>query len=1022
MKRFGSYLYISFLAVLALFGLYIAATGGGAFWDLVVPPRTDYTDMLKRLKGASTSVNEEHRKKYYTPILGLVAFVFPSQPRKDPARPAAVTERLQEMLDAYNAGELKRAIKAARRVLDLEPANVDALLCLVIESAWLKEHAGLLPEFLARAEASPPSAEYHAALGRLYGELGKPDKALSHLEAARELNPSLPCLHNHLGVHWSIFAPTLDLGRTLDEYNLERATSRHPAAFHSLDYWYRTKFEDYEAAVKVWEDFQRDYKLIGMNHSAYARALAAAGRHAEVRAQVAAEIAEPSQNPPATYNDAGTVYLFERMWDDALAHYKAGIDKYGAFVGGDLGNYLFGNYAKALFETGRYDEVIAPATTSIRHEENSRAYYHRGLVHLIQGDTAGADRDFARSIALEKERDLDFANAQYFRWLIKKNPGKRFTREEVLKVHRWFPPATRADRLAHSGTGYLLWGVYGEAQKKFDAALALDPKNGFAHAGIVRMHLFKKDVAGARAAGAKALALGVAHPFLYKELGHIDHFYDKDYARAESWYRKAIELLPQMEPLNNSMARLLDVTGRDVEALDYWDRTGGSAERSRDVLGPNKRPASAAMALLCLLLMYMHIRRRNAAPAPEAAAPAPKPTQKDVPEEPPVILSTSREAATRRSFNRGFVWGWGVHTLLFVGPFPILFVVSRLPFIPHPIPDLLSLVIGIFTMFESFLMLPLALFALQGGPGAGLINPYTGTTTYIAYAIAYLAAGCVWGAIFGIWHHVKSAQEALPPAERHGVGGLLLRIPVPLRITLFIVCMLLLAVPPMVYFKVRQDAAIRRFDEREAKVAAGVPPADAPSGAKAQKFPREHAQVKLGIPYKWFATWVEQRERAADLAGCAVTAGEAAADRKCCVINDIIDTITVCFHKSPGAGEIDGTLYFIEAAMGGAGMMRRPGRPAPEMTPEMTSEMLASSRRMMEGTLTRWEARHGKGRVAECSQYKEAAWDDGATIFKWKWKKDPDLPMLKMHTILIDKPAEGKAPSEKCEKDGPFNP
>lgn len=605
-----SILYVGVLVIVAVFGVFTAVTGGGAFWNLIVPPNTGYSDMLERTKGVATSIDEEERKRHFVPLFNKVLFVSPFPARKDPSRPAAVTERLEKMLERYNHGDLDGTVVAARRVLEIDPTNVDALLCLVYESAWLRNHKVLVAEFRRKAEGLPPSVEYRIALARLHGELGQPAQALTLLNEAKAMKPDAPCLHLAAGDYWSMFSPTRDLGKALEEYRRDLATSRHPSAFHHLDFWYRVRFRDPEAAAGVWDDYRKDYELKGRNHNQYGAALAAAGRHDEARAQVAAAIAEESANAPATFNDVGVVFHAGQMWDDAIAHYKKGIERYGRVIAGDLGSYMFANYARALFEKGRYAEVIASATTSIKHQEGKEAYYLRGLARLILGDTQEAERDLARCVALEKGRDLDYSNAQYLRWLIKQNPGKKFSAEEVLKVHDWFPPPTRADRLAHSGSAYLNWGVYREAQGKFDEALRLDPGNGPAHAGIVRLHLYRKDVKGARAAADRALGLGVVHSYLYEELGHINHFYEEDLERAEQWYGKALALLPQAEGINNSMARLLERTGRDAEAHDYWNRTGGSAGRRRDVLGPHKREAGGVVALLCAFLAYSHLRRR----------------------------------------------------------------------------------------------------------------------------------------------------------------------------------------------------------------------------------------------------------------------------------------------------------------------------------------------------------------------------------------------------------------------------
>jgi len=625
-----SYIFIGILSVVALLSAFIAATGGDAFWALVIHRRTDVDDMKKRLKPQTTSVSEEDRKNLFVPP-GTVIRPYPTVPRRDPARPSELDAPLNEMHRLHNEGDLDGAVLAARRVLAQDRESLEALITIIRAHVWKRTHERLLAEFKKGAGGPPPSAAWHAALGRLYGESGKPKEAVAAFDRARELNPALPGLRQQIGYFYGHFSEPRNIEKMLLELRAEIESSRWPGAYHSLAEWHEREFDDPVGAVKIWEEYFAIYSFVPKLCRHYAYALARAGEREKAAAQVK-KCLSLSLDDPAEYNDLGLPLIAAGLWEEARLHFAEGVRLFPS-ANLALGRRLHANLGHSLVELKRPPEAVAALTAAIDFGSTRggiekveaalaqrldfkplrKAYYYRGLARLMVGQNADAANDFNKSIRLEPEPDLDFAFSAYLRETAR-TAQKKFSPAEVLQIHHGVPPRTAADRIADAGTGFVKWGAFNEGERRLKEALALDPMNGRAHAGMVQLARFRNRLDEAIKAGTSAMAAGVDHPFLFHELGHA--YYTKhDTESALAILKRSFAALPQNPGTNVLIARTLESLGRENEALYHWEITGGAADRTHDYLGPHKRKAAAAAAVFCILLIFMRIRALRA-PAP----------------------------------------------------------------------------------------------------------------------------------------------------------------------------------------------------------------------------------------------------------------------------------------------------------------------------------------------------------------------------------------------------------------------
>ncbi len=199
------------------------------------------------------------------------------------------------------------------------------------------------------------------------------------------------------------------------------------------------------------------------------------------------------------------------------------------------------------------------------------------VVEAIWGKDNFFDSDSAINTAIRKLRRVldDDPKRPMF---IETVPGKGYKFLSLPSNGR-----RAADAKALYSKGLHFWNrktpsAYLEATKLFQAAIDLDPDYPAPYVGLAKTWILlgihglqpAHDVyPRARAAVTKSLELDSQSTEAYTALADIAKGYDWDWARAESYYLRALELDPRSALAHQWYANLLSITGRHVEAVQH---------------------------------------------------------------------------------------------------------------------------------------------------------------------------------------------------------------------------------------------------------------------------------------------------------------------------------------------------------------------------------------------------------------------------------------------------------------------
>lgn len=110
------------------------------------------------------------------------------------------------------------------------------------------------------------------------------------------------------------------------------------------------------------------------------------------------------------------------------------------------------------------------------------------------------------------------------------------------------------------------------AERFFREAIDRDPKFVDAYVGLADRIMMERDPAEAHSLIQSALELDPANGAAYATRGFIGMFHEWDWPTAEADFRKAIELNPNHGPAHHWYAILLEIQGRDDEALVEFEK------------------------------------------------------------------------------------------------------------------------------------------------------------------------------------------------------------------------------------------------------------------------------------------------------------------------------------------------------------------------------------------------------------------------------------------------------------------
>lgn len=117
------------------------------------------------------------------------------------------SRRVQEIVRAFQSGDLKQAEAGARKMVRRHPAHPFGSMMLAAICRKQGRHAEALPHLQKLVALTPGDAGAHLNLGNVLRDLGRPVDALRSYQAAQALQPALPRLALLMG------GVAMDLGR-----------------------------------------------------------------------------------------------------------------------------------------------------------------------------------------------------------------------------------------------------------------------------------------------------------------------------------------------------------------------------------------------------------------------------------------------------------------------------------------------------------------------------------------------------------------------------------------------------------------------------------------------------------------------------------------------------------------------------------------------------------------------------------------------------------------------------------------
>lgn len=142
---------------------------------------------------------------------------------------ADVASVLDKARAAHGAGDLARAEKQYKAILDRDPHNADALHLVGLINYQVGRHAQALRFMAAALKSHGRSSDLLSDYGLVLHALGRPGEALAHFDAALAIDPDNPDLLSKRGV------ACLNLGRMDDALAaFDAALAREPAHADAL--------------------------------------------------------------------------------------------------------------------------------------------------------------------------------------------------------------------------------------------------------------------------------------------------------------------------------------------------------------------------------------------------------------------------------------------------------------------------------------------------------------------------------------------------------------------------------------------------------------------------------------------------------------------------------------------------------------------------------------------------------------------------------------------------------------------
>ncbi len=239
---------------------------------------------------------------------------------------AAIENNLREGSRLAEAGEFRAALEAFRRVVEIDPGNVDAQGMVGHMSFAVGDYEQALAGFTRASELNPDSLEYLLGAGDASRELGDFAAAMEFYQRVLDIDPGNTEALRLLG---DTYARTGDLTAAKEAYNRAIETNPNDALTYMSQGWTSLDFQEFDQAIASFTHAVEIEAQLA-DEAYFGIGLALGGQRDKDGAQEAFQRALDSDPDPATcYHtllSSGRVHLQYGEFDPAIARFQQAIE------------------------------------------------------------------------------------------------------------------------------------------------------------------------------------------------------------------------------------------------------------------------------------------------------------------------------------------------------------------------------------------------------------------------------------------------------------------------------------------------------------------------------------------------------------------------------------------------------------------------------------------------------------------------------------------------------------------------
>jgi tetratricopeptide (TPR) repeat protein len=321
-----------------------------------------------------------------------------SGPRFPPApaeRPATVGEILGSAVALHQSGRLAEAEALYRQVLEVEPANADALHLSGVVAHQAGRHADAAVLIAKAIKKAPRNPSFHLNLANAEQALGHPDKAAAAIGKALKLDPGWAEALNSLGV---VRAGQEKLARAIGHFNKAIALKPDYADAHNNLGIALAKLGKFEEAIEAHGKALAIEPENAEVLNAMGTTLRDFGRHDDAICRYERALALHPGHPEAL-NNMGVALNDLGRADEAIDAYRKAIEARPDHA------EAYRNLAKPLIGVDDIEGAIEACTQALRiRPDYAAARWERALPLLLAGRFDEAWEDYLARPTVERKR------------------------------------------------------------------------------------------------------------------------------------------------------------------------------------------------------------------------------------------------------------------------------------------------------------------------------------------------------------------------------------------------------------------------------------------------------------------------------------------------------------------------------------------------------------------------------------------------------------------------------------------